>query len=78
MSVERLRWIWWQWAKPHDLRICAQHHHSARYDDSADAFRQHAYDSGECADQLAGCAAHQHSAGYTTHYATRYARGQKR
>jgi hypothetical protein len=74
MSVERLRWIWWQWAKLHGLRICAQHHHSARYDDSDDAFRQHAYYAGERADQLAGRAAHQHSTGYTAGNA----RGQKR
>jgi hypothetical protein len=74
MPVERLRWIWWQWAKPHAHRICAQHHHSARYDNSDDAFRQHACHTGKRADQLAGRAAHQHSTGYTASYA----RGQKR
>jgi hypothetical protein len=62
MSVERLRWIWWQWAKLHGLRICAQHHHSARCDDS---FRQHAHYTGERADQLAG-------------YTSGYASSQKR
>jgi hypothetical protein len=75
MSIERLRWIWWQWTKHHCLRICAQHHHSARCDDSDDAFRQHAYYTGKRADQLAGrAAAHQHSTGYTAGDA----RGQKR
>jgi hypothetical protein len=76
MSVERMRWIWWQWV--HGLRICTQRYHSACYDDSDDAFRQHTYYTGERADQLAGCAAYQHSAGYTTGRATDYSASDAR